>query len=305
MYYFIVNPASCSGKGRIIWSKIRHELARQKISYQCAFTQKQGDATRIASSLSYSIHPYTIVAVGGDGTANEVLNGISNPDEILFGYIPTGSSNDLARSLSIPSDPLLALSCVLNPQKIIPMDIGVVGDSSHKKRFAVSAGIGFDAGICHESFTSVLKPILNRIYLGKLTYAAIAVHQLLILKMTPMELILDSKKKIRFEKAYMAAVMNHPCEGGGVYFSPDASCEDGFFDICVLEGISRLRSIFILLAAFSGKHTKSPHIHIYRCQRAKIRTGYQLPVHIDGEIFGRCREISVSVFRQKIRIITG
>lgn len=307
MYYFIVNPASCSGNGRIIWKKIKQELIRRNIPCRYFFTQKPGDASKIAASLFSvsSCSDSTVVAVGGDGTANEVLNGLSNTESITFGYIPTGSSNDLARSLGIPSDPLLALCCILNPKKTVLMDIGMVFDRSHKKKFAVSAGIGFDAGICHEAFTSPIKPVLNRIHLGKLTYAAIAVHQLFVSKLTPMELILDGKKKVCFQKVYMAAIMNHPCEGGGIFFCPDASYEDGFLDLCIIEGISRLRAIFILLKTFSKTHIRSSHVHIFRCKTATIHTKYRLPVHMDGEIFGKCRQISAKAAKCKIRVITG
>lgn len=304
MYYFIVNPASCSGKGRTIWSQIKKELARRHIPYQCAFTKKQGDASRIAASFSSLLSPCTIVAVGGDGTANEVINGIQHPDDVLFGYIPTGSSNDLARGLGLPSNPMRALSCVLDPQKSIRMDLGLISDKSHQKRFAVSTGIGFDAGICHESFSSPVKPILNRLHIGKLSYAAIAIHQLFLLKMTPMELRLDDGEPIYFQQAYMAAVMNHSCEGGGVHFCPAASCRDGVFDLCIVEGVPRLPAALILLTAFWGKHIHFPHVHIFRCRTAKIRTKALLPVHTDGEIFGVCDQIQVSVAKQKLSVIT-
>ena len=157
MYYFIVNPASCSGNGRIVWKKIKRELLLRKTPCRYFFTRRPGDAVSLAASCSSSpsFSPdCVIVAVGGDGTANEVLNGLSQTRAVTFGYIPTGSSNDLARSLGIPSDPLLALSCILNPSKTVLMDVGLLTCGSRRKKFGVSAGIGFDAAICREAFTS-------------------------------------------------------------------------------------------------------------------------------------------------------
>ena len=303
MYYFIVNPASCSGKGRSIWTQIKIELSRRNLSYQYAFTQKPGDAACIAASFS-SDSPCTIIAVGGDGTANEVLNGLCLKNKICFGYIPTGSSNDLARGLGIPSDPLEALSCILDSPKFTFMDIGIIKDASHQKRFAVSSGIGFDAGICHEAFHSPVKSILNRFHLGRLTYTVIAVHQLFAVKRSPMKLTLDKKETFFFKKAYMAAIMNHPCEGGGIHFCPDASCYDGAFDICIIEGLPRIAAAVVLLSVFRKKHTKSRHVHIFRCRTARIKTKDFLPGHMDGEVFGICRDISVSVMNQKLCIIS-
>lgn len=303
MYYFIINPASCSGKGRSIWTQLKIELSRRNISYQCAFTQKPGDATFLASSFSSS-SPCTIIAVGGDGTANEVLNGLCLDKEICFGYIPTGSSNDLARGLGIPSDPLLALSCILDSPKLTFMDIGMIKDSSHEKRFAVSSGIGFDAGICHEAFHSPIKSLLNRFHLGRLTYTAIAVHQFFATKLSAMKLVLDKEETFFFKKAYMAAIMNHPCEGGGIYFCPGASCYDGSFDICVIEGLPRIAAVFVLLSVFRKKHTRFRHVHIFHCKEAVIQTKDSLPVHMDGEVFGICQNFSVSIMKKKLCVIT-
>ena len=79
-----------------------------------------------------------------------MINGIQEPDKITLGYIPIGSSNDFARGLGIPKEPFAALDAVLHPERIIRMDLGVLSDETRSRRFLVSAGIGFDAAVCHE-----------------------------------------------------------------------------------------------------------------------------------------------------------
>lgn len=147
MYYFIVNPKSSSGKGRKIWIRLEKILQMKNTDYRVFFTEKILHAAKLANMLSCRKLPCTIIAVGGDGTANEVINGLAAHKGITFGYIPTGSSNDLARSLGLPADPVQALEMILHPSKIHQMRIGINTDGNAQRRFAVSTGIGYDAAV--------------------------------------------------------------------------------------------------------------------------------------------------------------
>ena len=114
MYYFIVNPHSSNGRGERIWKKLEKLLKDWKVEYQCFITEKPGDAKKIARFLTEGVkEPRTITAVGGDGTVNEILDGLLFCGPVTFGYIPTGSGNDLARSLRFPQDPKKCLKKIL------------------------------------------------------------------------------------------------------------------------------------------------------------------------------------------------
>ena len=115
-YDFIVNPKSRSGLGEMTWKMLEPELKKRRIGYTVHMTEKRKNAEKIAEMLTADGEPHTLVVLGGDGSLNEVINGIREPDKITLGYIPIGSSNDFARGLGIPNDPLTALETVLRAE---------------------------------------------------------------------------------------------------------------------------------------------------------------------------------------------
>lgn len=305
MYYFIVNPKSSSGNGRKIWNMLEKELRERKIKYTVYFTKKKNHALRLAELISTTKNPCTITAVGGDGTANEVINGLKNLDSIVFGYIPTGSSNDLARGLRLPSNPLDALNAVLHPTRIQKVSIGVNQSKQECRNFIVSTGIGFDAAVCHEALHSTLKKALNKVKLGKLTYVGIALKQLFLLKPASMTLTMDDKRKHFYKNAYFITAMNTPYEGGGFKFCPNADASDDILDICVIEKMSKLKVLLLLPTAFLGKHTGAKGVHIFHCHQARIQTEVPLAVHADGESFDFRSDLVISFESKKLSFIRG
>ena len=283
MYTFIVNPHSRSGLGQNLWNVVEDVLKKRHVPYTVFFTQYQKHATSYVRKLTSDRKEHTLIVLGGDGTINEVINGIFYLDKITLGYIPTGSSNDFARSFNIPSDPLKALDTILSPSVYSYMDVGRIIYNNKSRRFAVSTGIGFDAAICHEAVVSKFKRILNKIKLGKFTYALIAIHRIILATSCSASLQIDEQQPVTFDNAWFATVMNHPFEGGGLKFCPRAVADDGWLDVIIVSGSSKLKVLCILPFAFIGKHTAFKEIHTYRCQRADIAFSRPLPVHTDGE----------------------
>ena len=302
MYTFIINPHSRSGKGLTIWHTVEAQLEQRQICYTAFFTKYQRQATTYVRELTSDGSSRVLVVLGGDGTLNEVINGICFPERVTLGYIPTGSSNDFARSFGIPNDPLRALEIILNPGQTVHMDVGTMSYEGKYRRFAVSAGIGFDAAICHEAVVSKWKRILNRIHLGKFTYAVIALHRLLLTSTCPFHIVLDDEKEVSFPKGWFAAVMNHPCEGGGFYFCPDARPDDGQLDVLVVSGLKASALLLTLPFALFGKHTKFHGVHLFRCKKVSIHTASALPVHTDGEpvFLQRCFTASIEACPLKV-----
>ena len=188
MYTFIVNPNARSGLGHKIWSSLEEVLKEKNVEYEVLFTKYQHHATKLTQQLTSTGEECTIVALGGDGTINEVMNGICDISKVTLGYIPIGSSNDFARSLKLSTDALEALSNIINPTAYKYINVGTLEYKDKKRRFAVSSGLGFDAAVCHRILVSKLKLILNKIGLGKLTYVAIALQSLLAQSPKPLTL---------------------------------------------------------------------------------------------------------------------
>lgn len=309
MYTFIVNPNSRSQRGHMIWEKIEPILLSRNINYEVFFTKYQKHAAQITGQVTGDGLPHTVIAVGGDGTVNEVINGICDFSKTTFGYIPSGSGNDFAKGMNLPSDPLEALENILHPNRILEMDLAETElKNGDKKKFTFSSGIGFDAAVCHQSMVSPIKSVLNRLHLGKLTYTLIAIGRLIYLHPADLSLTLhtgsEAPQTLTYRNTVFAAAMNLPYEGGGFKFCPDASPEDDTLDLIVVSGLSRPGLVFVLLPALFGRHTFSRHVHILRCKKAELHLSSSLPVHTDGEPVTAQNIITFTVIPDKLKLLT-
>lgn len=304
MYYFIVNPNSRTGHGKAIWMHLEKALKVRRIPYEAHLTEYVGHAKKLARQLSQTTVPRTIIALGGDGTMNEVLDGLTISDAITFGFIPTGSGNDFAKGMGLPTDPDMALECILKKERIFHMDVGEVTADFKTHCFGVSTGIGYDAAICHEALASPLKAFFNRHRLGKLTYIFIGLKQLLLWHPTPITVYLDSGRKYSYEKAYFVTAMNLPYEGGGVKFCPGARTGDHTLDLCIAANLPKWKVLCLFPFAMLGLHTRFRGVHILRCRQALIQSAVPLPVHRDGESNGFRTELRINLRKNTLKVIT-
>ena len=323
MYYIIVNPASKSGRGAKIWDKIKPILEHRKISYKVFFSKEAGHVIRLTADLSASLLDadpdfiLKIIVLGGDGTLNEALQGISDFTRVQIGYIPTGSSNDMARDLRLSKNPTEVLENILSCKEPLLMDLGCLTyehasdqlSRQHSKDlistrfFCVSSGIGFDAAVCEEALASKFKNILNKIGLGKLTYLSIALKQLIKAKKVTCTLTLDEGQQIYLPKFLFVACMIHQYEGGGFKFCPNADSSDGLLDLCFVGNIPKPLILIALPTAFFGKHYIFPHIFHYSAQKVEIKTSAPLWVHTDGEVYFKSDHIYLSCEKQKLKFL--
>ena len=307
MYHFIINPKSSSGKGIRYWRTVQQELDKREIPYTAAFTRYEKHATEIAKEICSKFTGIkNIIIVGGDGTVNEAINGITNYKEVLLGYIPSGSSNDLARSLKISRNPVKALESILTPIRFQYLDHGRMEfpDSDiAPRKFACSSGIGYDANVCYEVSTSPLKKKFNRFGAGKFVYFAITIKQLLTIKPANGTIIVDGIKKNTYHKILLVSNMIHTYEGGGLPMAPHADPTDGKLSICLVHGLNKFRIMLLLPTLLFGKHIYFKGVEIFNCSSIEIITDHDLAVHTDGEIPALCSHIKVSVIPEKIRMI--
>lgn len=300
---FIVNPASKSGNGIQIWHEVEKVLKGSEVEYEVFYTKRIGHATEIARELTKGEGEKIIVALGGDGTANEVVNGIVRLEDTIFGYIPTGSGNDLAGGLKLPADPMTSIEHILENKSHLHMNVGVADAEGDRRRFVVSCGMGWDAAICHEVIVSKVKKILNKIKLGKLSYVAIALKQIITFQRLPMEIQIDQKAPMKFDKTFFAAVMNCPSEGGRIKMCPNASWSDDLLDICVVENVPKMKLLLVLPLAYPGWHQWCKGVHLKRGEKMTLRSEKALPLHIDGENFGYHKEVTMWMEKEKLRVV--
>lgn len=305
MYYFIVNPGSRSGHGKQIWQAVEEILNKEEVEYHVFFTSYRYHATELAREITSRNEKLTLIALGGDGTVNEVINGIADFSNVTFAYIPTGSSNDFARSMGLPTAPEEAIQNILHPTYLKKIDLGLAELGDRQLRFAVSCGCGFDAAVCHEALASGIKTLLNKLKLGKLTYVGIALKQIIMSKRYPSTLILDGKKKLTYNRTFFVAGMNCCYEGGGLKLCPSASAADGLMDVCVVEKLPRLFIALMLPTAYFGKHTIFPGIHLYQVKSFELQAQKGLSFHTDGEPDFSSEKIRVSCLPGCLKMIVG
>lgn len=302
MYTFLVNPHARTGLGLKVWRRLEAVMKKQNLTYQVFLTRYPGHATEFARTLTSGPEEITLIVLGGDGTINEVVNGIRDFSKTTLGYIPIGSSNDFARSMKLPREPEVMLKQILSPSKYAYINIGRLTYQNHSRRFAVSAGIGFDADVCFHNTSLGIKRMLNRLKLGKLSYTAVALYLLLTLKPRPMTLTEGGRTR-HFKKVFFTTAMNQRYEGGGFKFCPDADPEDNLLNLIVIADMPKLKALLLLPTAYMGLHTHFKGVHTFTCSAIRVTGSDKLPVHTDGEPVTRASEISFSLEPEKLRFI--
>lgn len=321
MYHIIINPTSKSGKGLAIWKTLEPVLLDKNVSYRTYISTHTGHVSELTAEITATASdaesPLNLILLGGDGTVNEALQGIKDFSKVNIGYIPTGSSNDLARALKLRRDPVELLLQILDGTHSRMIDLGILTyeddtrivsrlhkqPESKSRYFIVSSGIGFDAAVCEEALSSPIKNTLNRLKLGKLTYLGIALKQLITARPVSCKIYLDGKSPFVIPKFLFSAFMVHPYEGGGFCFCPQADDTDGLLDLCVVGNLPKLIILLALPTAFFGKHYIFPRINHYRASSVRIKTSAPLWVHTDGEVYMKSDAISISCLKQRIRFL--
>ncbi len=303
MLTFIINSKSVQGRKAI--RQIKEQMDTYNMEYRIYTTKKAGDTITYSSKLTSGGKPRTIILLGGDGTLNEFLNGIHDPSLLTLGYIPIGSGNDFARGMKIKKNIKKELDHII--KKVIEveqngsaplrkLDYGILHcPDGTSKRFFVSCGVGYDAKVCVKVETSRLKPLLNRIGLGKLIYLILGLRYLINAETYSGTLCLDGKEVLSGDSFLFVSWQNQPYEGGGFYFAPKAIADDGYLDVCVAKGIPKWKIPFIIPLAKFGLHTKCKGVHLYRCKEAIIKSDTENYVHTDGETRKNMRELHIEL----------
>lgn len=304
MYHFIINPKSRTGNGLKVWHIIEAILKGRAIAYEAHFTHFEHHATALARDICAQPGIKTIVVLGGDGTVNEVINGIDRYQEVILGYIPSGSSNDLARSLGISPDPEKALERILSGKHYQYVDHGIltIPESGHERKFAVSSGMGFDASVTFLALDSNLKYALNKIRLGKLTYPLLAIKELVGYHPSDAVVTVDGRE-YTFKKVFFMANMIQKCEGGGLIMAPKATGSSRTLTLCVIYNLPKILALLLLPSLFFGKHQMFAGVKLLEGQTIEIKTALPLDVHTDGENAGTYPHIRLTCTKDQIRML--
>lgn len=286
---FIVNPVAGGGKAKKLIPLIEKTMKECNKKYKIIITTEPEEATEIAKRESKNHE--VIVAVGGDGTVNEVATGLIRNNGGVLGVIPGGTGNDMARSLDIPMDPAEALETLCKAYKK-NMDIGMVNGSY----FLNIASIGFDAEVVMNNM-KIKKKIKN-----EFSYVISVIYSLISFKKKKVEIEIDGK--IIKDQVYLLAVGNGKYYGGGMKIIPMAKIDDGYLDICTISNISKFKILFLFPTIFKGTHVEhTKHVKIYKGKRIKFKSEEGLLLNVDGEITPNVKEVEFALKDRNIKVI--
>lgn len=296
MYEIIFNPGSRSNGSALIWDTVKTHLEDNNIEYRLHQTKKAGHAEDIARKLTSDSKPHTIIVIGGDGTLNEVVNGLCDPDLVTMGLIPSGSGNDFAKSVGISTVPSKALDVILNASETTPVNYGEAFLPNHYRRFLISCGCGFDSEVCRDAQISPLKPILNKLHMGKLIYTLVALKKLIRKSTFSAKIRIDGDKDnvLEMDKLFFLTAMNSRYEGGGYMFAPDASLSDDKIDFLTVNNLPRRQIIPLLPKAKKGKHVGHKGIDITPVSEVGMKFSKAVCLHTDGEVFGAFDHVRIA-----------
>lgn len=305
MFYFIVNPNSGCGSGLKVWNQTKKYLNSINAEYDVFFTAKQVDAMNKAAEVTKGRKDELyLIAVGGDGTINEVINGIDVSSNVIFGFIPSGSGNDLGRSLGFPANTQDVIRKLFSNGHVRTMDYGVVtnADGSLRRRFIVSCGVGFDASVCNALETSKTKELCNKMGIGKLSYTLIGFLEYLKSKPVSGYMLIDGDRRVEFRSIFFISMQNHPFEGGGYKFAPNAQWNDGMLDATAVCSKNKLKLIPILLNKKKGL-SENGVVRFFPFREAQFHIEKKTAMHTDGELMGCQSDFTVRCVEGKIRIL--
>jgi len=273
----IVNPTAGGGRALRAVPWLRERLGpRPEARFE--ITRRAGDAESLAAGAAESGHDRVIV-VGGDGTVQEVVNGLLAGDRRPeLGIVPLGSGNDLARSVGLPADPAPAWHAAIG-SNTQPLDVARARNGEGAERwFASAGGIGFDA--------QVAAAMTDRRgwQAGRAGYLLTTLSELRRYSNRTISLTVDGASSAH--DVLLVAIANGAYYGGGMRIAPEARPDDGMLDVCVVADISRLTAIRQLPNLYRGTHVHHPQVSMRTGRRVEVDGEPSTRIHLDGEPFG-------------------
>lgn len=294
-WYFIANTTAGRGKtGRKI-NKLIQSLNEHKFDYEIELTKAPLHATELAKEACQNGFN-NIVVVDGDGTLNEVVNGIMQSGkqaQIKLGLIPEGGGNDFAMNFKLSNNIDKAID-ILKKKKTCLVDLGKIENFY----FINALGFGFDAQV---ALISKKIKHLN----GLPRYLMAVVRALLKLQKFQAEISLDN---CSLHKPFLlVSVGNGLSTGGGFLLTPEARVNDGFLDICFINSVSRSKILKLLPKAIKGQHLKEPEVIIHQSRKIQVKSKQILPIYFDGELptLTNPHDFTIELLPAQINFIIG
>jgi len=293
----IINLTAGGGKPRAHLKTIFKYLKENGFNFKVSYTSHHGEAIELAQKAADK-GIELIVSIGGDGTVNEIVNGImkskNNPS---LGIIPLGWANDFIKSVNIPFN--ITQACqILVQGKIKKIDIGVINSQIY---FANICGVGFDAEVAQLANQMKSKHPNLRI-LSAFVYVFATVKKLL----SPFSY---HNVKIKFDgqeihsKILFIAISNGKIYGGRFKITPEAILDDGLLEICLVEEMGRFKYLSIIPKVFKGTHASIKGIKFYRAKEVVIQSSEPVLAQVSGEVIEGQKNYIITLLPKSLKLI--
>lgn len=294
----ICNPTAGRGRAGRLLSDVQAFLKGQGVHSDVTLTSAAREATTLAAEASDAGFPL-VIAMGGDGTLQEVGEGLVNAGASTngrvaatrLGVIPVGTGNDFAKMLAATADWRAACTRIVNG-KTRRVDVGRINE----RIFLNNVGIGFDAQVGIEA----QKIQWLR---GQAVYLAALARNMLLSYRTPEISVRLDDEQVK-QSITLLTIGNGRCSGGGFWLTPQAEVDDGWFDICLVRGLSKFQMLALVPRAMQGTHITAEPVRMTRARKVTITSTEPLPVHADGEIlYTNAHQLTVELLPAALDVI--
>jgi diacylglycerol kinase (ATP) len=298
----ILNPMADMGNAWRVARDLR-SITEQHGGVDWSGTVYPGHAIELAQQAGEQGY-HMVVAMGGDGTVHEVVNGLMNvPEEKrpTLGVVPAGSGNDFAHAISVPMKSDHALVHALNTESSA-VDLGLLTDEHGKQEyFDNTLGIGFDTVV---TIRSHKLPVLR----GFLMYLT-AVIQTILLNHNAIAMQIETEEQKWEQSNLLLTMCNGPREGGGFMMAPEAKIDDGILHYAMIKSVSRPMMFRLIPEVMNGTHGRFKQVTMGTCKKMSVTANRALYIHTDGEVYSgfgtNIRKVTFEVLPGALKVVRG
>ncbi|WP_226670197.1 YegS/Rv2252/BmrU family lipid kinase [Metabacillus litoralis] len=304
--FFIINIKAGHGKSMRTWKKIKKELEKRKISYRSFYTEYAGHAEvlvrQIATIQNYRLK--TIIGIGGDGTINEIVNGLNPLNKVQIGFIYAGSGKNSSRGTKIPSNSVRALTYLMKQftKSEVTIDLGDfhIEKKGSSRSFINRLGLGLNAELV-DTKAKTLDNKNNSIFIRHVRFMTSSIKVLWNYQPFTINMTVDGELA-SYENVWFVTISNRPNTEWNLLLSPNAISTDGNIDIAIVSEMNRLKLLILLFFPIFSKSFKGNAIKELICKEISANAESNVLIHADGDVVGEC-PVKISVKKSHTSII--
>ncbi len=280
---FIVNPIAGNGSGEAIVPLLKEKIKQFGVNAEIAMTERNGHASELSKKFLDEGFKY-IIAVGGDGTMNEVGSPLIGKENVITGLIPAGTGNDFAQILGYPDRFKDKDWEIFFNKTITNLDTGTCNGIP----FLNGLGLGFDGVVAAKNYVAPGETKRG----GKIKYVWMILSTLFFFR--EKQAVIESNGKRDETKCFMNTIAIGRRHAGAFYVTPEAIGNDGLLDVCLIRQLNLLKRLQILMMVPKGTHLKDKKVHYYRTKALTLEFQKEVPFHVDGEVhFAKRYEVEI------------